>query len=464
MASSGADDLPDQISDALFVDLYQLTMAQAYLRSGQEGEATFSLYFRTFPENRAYYVFAGLESALDYLRELSFSDADIAALERLGLFDDATLDYLRSFRFGGSARAMREGEVFFASEPVMEVSGSIIECQIVETFLLNRVNLESMLATKAARVVDAARGRQVFDFAARRTHGLDASMKFARASHIAGFDGTSNVRAASELGIPAVGTMAHSFITSFHSEVEAFRSYARAFPQSSVFLVDTYDTLDGVRNAITVAREMAERGDALRAARLDSGDMDALSRAARQLLDDADLCGVRILASGGLDEYSIDDLVSSGAPIDGFGVGTRVGTSADAPYTDFVYKIVEYDGKPVMKLSEGKANLPGAKQVYRRYGADGDSGVLGDDVVCLSDEPSAPDDGNIGEALLAPVMRDGELTAPLPSLSEAREYHRARVATLPDELRGTRPGGRFEARLSEALRGLVERASSVSSS
>jgi len=436
-------------------------MAQAYLQSGQDGEATFSLYFRTFPENRAYYVFAGLESALDYLRDLSFSDADIAALERLGLFDYATLDYLRSFRFGGDARAMREGEVFFASEPVMEVSGSIIECQIVETFLLNRVNLESMLATKAARVVDAARGRQVFDFAARRTHGLDASMKFARASYIAGFDGTSNVRAAAELGIPAVGTMAHSFITSFDSEVEAFRSYARAFPKSSVFLVDTYDTLDGVRNAITVAREMAERGNALRAVRLDSGDMGALSRTARQLLDDAELSGVRILASGGLDEYSIDDLVSSGAPIDGFGVGTRVGTSADAPYTDFVYKIVEYDGKPVMKLSEGKASLPGAKQVSRSYD---DDGAVSGDVICLSDEPAPPDREDWGEALLSPVLRDGQLTAPLPSLSEAREYHRARVAALPSELRGVRSSGRFEAGLSEALRGLVERSSSLSSS
>ena len=462
MASSGADALPAQITDALFVDLYQLTMAQAYLRSGQEGEATFSLYFRTFPENRAYYVFAGLESALDYLRGLSFSDADVAALERLGLFDDATLDYLRSFRFGGSARAMREGEVFFASEPVMEVSGSIIECQIVETFLLNCVNLESMLATKAARVVDAARGRQVFDFAARRTHGLDASMKFARASYIAGFDGTSNVRAAAELGIPAVGTMAHSFITSFHSEVEAFRSYARAFPQSSVFLVDTYDTLDGARNAITVAREMAERGDALRAIRLDSGDMDALSRSARALLDAADLSGVQIIASGGLDEYSIDELVSSGAPIDSFGVGTRAGTSADAPYTDFVYKLVEYEGKPVMKLSEGKASLPGAKQVYRRYGADGDSGVLGGDVICLSDEPAPPDHEDWGEALLSPALRDGRLTAPLPSLSEAREYHRRRVATLPPDLRGARPSGRFEAGLSAELRRLVERSSPAS--
>ena len=429
-----------QLSDALFADLYQLTMAQAYLQSGQMGDATFSLYFRTFPANRGYYVFAGLESALDYLRGLSFTEADVAALERLGLFDHATLDYLRGFRFTGSVRAMREGEIFFPSEPVLEVSGNVVECQIAETFLLNRVNLESMLATKAARVVDAAKGRQVFDFAARRTHGTDAALKFARASYIAGFDGTSNVRAAAELGIPAVGTMAHSFITSFDSEIEAFRAYARSFPQSSVFLVDTYDTLDGVRNAITVAREMAERGDALRAIRLDSGDMNALSRQSRALLDGAGLRGVRILASGGLDEYSIEELVSSGAPIDGFGVGTRVGTSGDAPYTDFVYKMVEYDGKPVMKLSEGKASLPGAKQVYRSYH---DGGVMRGDVICLRDE-GGPDGS---EGLLSPVMRDGELTAPLPSLGEVRGFHRARMGALRD--------GGYEVGVSAGVRELV---------
>ena len=413
------------ISDALFADLYQLTMAQAYLQSGQMGDATFSLYFRTFPANRDCYVFAGLESVLHYLRGLSFTDSDVAALERLGLLDNATLDYLRRFRFAGSVRAMREGEIFFPSEPVLEVSGNVVECQIAETFLLNRVNLESMLATKAARVVDAAKGRQVFDFAARRTHGTDAALKFARASHIAGFDGTSNVRAAAELGIPAVGTMAHSFITSFDSEIEAFRAYARSFPQSSVFLVDTYDTLDGVRNAITVAQEMAERGDALRAIRLDSGDMNALSRQSRALLDGAGLRGVRILASGGLDEYSIEELVSSGAPIDGFGVGTRVGTSGDAPYTDFVYKMVEYDGKPVMKLSEGKASLPGAKQVYRSYD---DDGAMRGDVICLRDEAGPSGSGG----LLSEVMRDGELTAAHPSLGEIRGFHRARMGALGD--------------------------------
>ena len=221
--------------DALFVDLYEMTMAQAYLQSGQSGQATFSLYFRNFPSDRAYYVFCGLESAVGYLESLSFSEMDIDTLERMGLFDDALLEYLRSFRFSGSVRAMAEGEVFFPNEPVLEVTGPIIECQIAETFLLNQINLESMLATKAARVVDAAAGRSVVDFGARRTHGLDAATKFARASYIVGFDGTSNVRAASMYGIPAVGTMAHSYISSFDSELDAFASYAKSFPETSTF-------------------------------------------------------------------------------------------------------------------------------------------------------------------------------------------------------------------------------------
>ncbi len=446
-----AGNRPALSSDALFVDLYELTMAQAYLRSGQTGRATFSLYFRNFPPGRAYYVFCGLESAVEYLRGLSFSDADVGALERMGLFDDALLDWLRSFRFSGSARAMAEGELFFPGEPVIEISGHIAECQIVETFLLNRVNLESMLATKAARVVEAADGGSAVDFAARRTHGTDAAMAFARASRIAGFDGTSNVAAASRFGIPAVGTMAHSFISSFDSEREAFRSYARAFPDSSVFLVDTYDTLDGVRNAISVAREMAEDGHSLDAIRLDSGDIRSLSVEARRMLDDAGLSGVRILASGGLDEYSIDELARAGAPVDGFGVGTRVGASADAPYTDFVYKLVEYDGKPVSKLSADKETLPRPKQVFRRFDA---NGRILRDAIDVWEEP-APAAG--GQPLLSPVMANGELLSPLPTIGEIRDFHRERMSTLPDELRGVEPSGTLEVEVSDRLRRAARR-------
>ncbi len=438
-------------SDSLFTDLYQLTMAQSYYQSGQWGHATFSLFFRNFPPNRAYYVFCGLKSALDYLESLAFGDDDVAALRGLGLFDSGFLDYLRDLRFNGDVRAMREGEIFFEDEPVMEVSGPIIECQLVETFLLNRVNLESMLATKTARVVDAAEGRSVVDFAARRTHGLDAGMRQARSSYIAGFAGTSNVAAAAEFGIPAVGTMSHSYISSFGSEREAFDAYAESFPDSTTLLVDTYDTLGGVANAIATAKGMEACGHRLRAIRLDSGDLESLARRSRAMLDDASLGYVQILVSGGLDEYSIAELVSAGAPIDGFGVGTRVGASTDAPYTDFVYKLVEYDGRPVMKFSEDKVYLPGPKQVSRHIGFDGTMRL---DMIHGAGEYTP---GRGGEPLLLPVMEEGKRTHALPSLDEIRTFHSRRAAMLPSGLLGPEPRGRYRVRVSDDLEKLGQR-------
>ena len=438
--------------NALFTDLYQLTMAQAYYRSGQSADATFSLFFRRFPTHRAYYVFCGLQTALDYLDNFAFTSDDIAALKEHGEFDDDFLGFLRNLRLTCSVRAMDEGQIFFPNEPVMEVSGPLIHCQLVETALINLVNLESMLATKAARVIDAAQGRTVADFSARRTHGIDAASAMAKASYIAGFAGTSNVGAAIRLGIPMLGTMAHSYISSFDDETEAFRQYAKSFPDSSTFLVDTYDTLTGVQNAITVALEMEAEGNSLRAVRLDSGDMDVLSRQARAMLDDAGLRHVQVFASGGLDEYSIDRLVNAGAPIGGFGVGTRAGTSADAPFTDFVYKLVEYDGQPVMKLSEDKATLPGPKQVYRVYD---DSGKMTRDVIHhaghQADEPQPSD----SHQLLKPVMKDGTRTGPSPSLDKVRSFHADKMRELTDDLRGVRPTGSYRVDVSETLRGLA---------
>ena len=442
---------PLSVPDSLFTDLYQLTMAQSYYQNRQTGRATFSLFFRSFPTNRAYYVFCGLESAVEYLENLTFSEADLDRLRTLGIFDPRFLEYLGGLRFTGDVRAMREGEVFFENEPVMEVSGPIIECQLVETFLLNRVNLESMLATKAARVVDAAGCRSVVDFASRRTHGLDAGMRQARSSYIAGFGGTSNVAAAADFGIPAVGTMSHSYISSSRSELEAFRAYARSFPDSSTLLVDTYDTLGGVANAIVVAHESEAQGHRLRAIRLDSGDLATLARRSRQMLDDSGLGYVQILASGGLDEYSIAELVSAGAPIDGFGVGTRVGASADAPFTDFVYKLVEYDGRAVMKFSENKVNMPGPKQVSRHVGFDGTMRL---DIIHGADEYAS---GRVGEPLLLPVMVGGRRTLALPSLDEIRTFHSRRTAMLPTGLTGPEPEGRYRVRVSDGLADLGER-------
>lgn len=438
-------------SNALFTDLYQLTMAQAYFRSGQVGDAAFDLFFRRFPPNRAYCVFAGLEAAVEYAAGFGFTDADLAALDAMGVFAPDFLEYLGDLRFTGTIRAMREGEVFFPNEPVLEVSGPIIECQLLETWLLNRVGVESLLATKAARVMDAAGGRDVFDFGARRAHGRDAAMSMARASFIAGFGGTSNVEAARRFGIPAVGTMAHSFITSFGDERAAFRAYADSFPDSSVFLVDTYDTIGGVRNAVSVARGMrAAGGGELRAIRLDSGDLAALAVRARRILDDAGFPEVRIIASGGLDEYSIESLIRQDAPIDGFGVGTRAITSADAPYADFVYKLVEYEGEPKMKLSEGKASLPRRKQVYRRFAADGT--MLGVLIAAADGEPPSPDSLGEWTPLLENVVKNGEATAAArPGLDAIRAFHAERMSRLPRDLRGGRPAGGYGVEVADGL-------------
>ena len=316
---------------ALFTDLYQLTMAQAYWQSGVTAQATFSLYFRTYPPDRAYFVLAGVTDVLEYLEGLTVSDQDIDYLRSLGLFDREFVKFLLGLRFTGTVRAMSEGSIFFAGEPVLEVTAPVIEAQIVETYLINQINLQSILATKSARVVTAARGRTVVDFAARRTHGVDAATKQARVSYMVGFVGTSNVLAGGLYGIPVFGTMAHSFVQSFHHEGDAFRAYAKSFPDKTTLLVDTYDTLEGVRKAISVARDLGRRGHALVSLRLDSGDLAELSAGARRLLDGAGLKDVQVFASGGLDEFEVEGLLEAGAPIDGFGVGTRVGVSADAP-------------------------------------------------------------------------------------------------------------------------------------
>ena len=308
---------------ALFTDLYQLTMAQAYLQSGTTGSATFSLYFRSYPPDRAYYVLGGVDDALDYLESLRFTGEDLDYLESLDLFDDGFLEHLGGLRFTGNVRAMKEGSIFFAGEPVMEVTAPIIEAQIVETRLLNQFNLQTILATKASRVVHAARGRTVVDFAARRTQGAEASNKLARAAYVVGFAGTSNVLAGKMYGIPVFGTMAHSFIEAFESEEDALRAYARSFPDNSTFLVDTYDTLEGVKKAAKVASAMASGGHSLQAIRLDSGDLLDLAIRSREILDRAGHPGVRIFASGGLDEYEVDRLLREGAPIDGFGRGNQ---------------------------------------------------------------------------------------------------------------------------------------------
>jgi nicotinate phosphoribosyltransferase len=413
---------PDDL--ALFADLYELTMAQAFFGQGMFAPATFSLFIRQYPPHRGYLVAAGLADVLDYLENLQFSEASLDYLRSTELFTQDFLAYLKGLRFTGSVRAIPEGRLFFVNEPVLEVTAPIIEAQLVETMVINQVNFQTLLATKAARCVWAAQGRVVTDFASRRTHGTEAALKMARAGYIAGFQSTSNLQAARRYGIPPSGTMAHSFISSFPSELDAFRAYATAFPGRTTLLLDTYDTIQGTWHAVAVARELEAAGHLLMAVRLDSGDFAALSRQVRQILDEAGLGYVKIVASGGLDEYELDRLVRGGAPIDLFGVGTKVGVSADAPWSDMAYKLVCYDGRPVMKLSTDKVSLPGAKQVFRLRDREG---RFSRDVIGLHDE-GLPG----GAALLQPAMADGRRTGPEPTLEEIRQRFQQDFQCLDD--------------------------------
>ena len=437
----------------LFTDLYELTMAQAYYRLGMAGTATFGLFIRQLPPNRGFLVAAGLEDVLDYLEGLRFTGKDLEYLRSTGIFTDEFVDSLEDFRFTGSVRAIPEGRVFFPEEPALEVTAPIAEAQLAETFIINQVNFQSLLTTKAARCVTAARGRVVSDFSARRTHGADAALKMARCGYIAGFQATSNVLAARDYGIPPMGTMAHSFISSFHRELDSFSGYARSFPDRAVLLLDTYDTISGAHNAVTVATELEAGGHRLAAVRLDSGDLDDLSRRVRQIFDDAGLGYVNIVASGGLDEYSIDQLVSAGAPIDNFGVGTRVGVSDDAPWSDMAYKLMVYDGRPVMKLSAGKVSPPGSKQVFRSLTA---GGKFAGDVVTQAEEdmPGA-------EPLLEPVMSGGRRLSASPALDQIRRTLTRDLERLDEVYQDIYNPERYPVTFSDGLQALTRRVQST---
>lgn len=432
----------------LLVDLYELTMGESYVAEGiTEREATFSLFFRTLPSGWGYVVAAGLESALRYLEELRFTEDDLAYLRGTGLFGEAFLERLRSFRFGGQVRAVPEGTPLFPGEPFLEVTAPLLEAQVVETMLLNEIHLQTLVASKAARSVEAAAGRTLVDFSLRRTHGGEAGIAVARASFLAGFDATSNVLAGRLFGIPIAGTMAHSYVESFEDELEAFRAFARRYPDTTILLVDTYETLEGVRRAAVVGRELAAAGHRLRGVRLDSGDVAELSRAARKILDDAGLDDASVFVSGGIDEHEIARLLAAGAPIEGFGVGTKMGVSADAPYLDVAYKLVEIDGRPVLKLSAGKATLPGRKQVWRERR----DGRPVRDVLGLP-EPEGQVDG---EELLREVMSDGRATWSEP-LEAIRERARRERESLPTKVRAL-DGCGYEVRIDPGLEALQAR-------
>ncbi len=411
---------------ALLVDLYELVMTDSYWRQAMNRPATFDLFIRDLPPHRSFLVSAGLESILYYLEHVSFNDELLTYLRSLNQFSDAFLAYLRKFRFSGEVWAIPEGEVFFPPEPLVQLTAPRIEAQLVETFLLNALNFQVMVASKAARVILAANGRAVVDYSPRRDHAADAAMKAARAAYLAGCAGTSNVLAGKEYGIPVYGTIAHSYVMSFPDELSAFRALAHDFPQNATLLIDTYDTLQGAKHAIVVAQEMAARGQRLRAVRIDSGDLVTQSRQVRALLDAAGLTEVQIVLSGELDEHKIEDLLARGAAVDAFGVGTALGTSADAPAMGGIYKLVEDEQGPKMKLSTGKATLPGRKQVWRTRRGDGTV----HDVIALADEPQI--DG--AQPLLAKVMDHGRTVAE-SRLEESRRRCQAGLAQLQPSMR-----------------------------
>ena len=445
---------PDQMpaperTSALLLDLYQLTMAQSYFSERMHEEpATFSLFVRHLPPGWGYLVAAGLDDVLSYLESFSFAGDELAYLEETGLFTPAFLGYLGELRFGGDVRALPEGTLFFPHEPAVEVCAPVIQAQLVETVVLNEVHFQSLVAAKAARCVDVAGGRTLVDYSLRRTHRGAAGLRVARSSYLAGFDSTSNVLAGKLYGVPLAGTMAHSYVECFDYEVEAFRAFGRSYPDRSILLVDTYDTVEGTRRAAAVGRELVSAGHRLAGVRLDSGDVVDLAHRARAILDEAGLHDAIVFASGNLDELEVARLIDAGAPIDGFGIGSRLGTVADAPYLDMAYKLVESAGRPVLKLSSGKATLPGAKQIFRCSTDD----RFAYDVVAL--EGDAPPGG--AEALLRPVMSGGRRLAH-ESLTDARERCRIQRARLPEAHRLLESSS-YDVRFADALAALRDEA------
>jgi len=415
------------LSSPLLTDLYQLTMLEGYFEAGMTETAVFELFVRKLPPSRNFLVAAGLEQVVHFVENLRFGDAELQWLEQSRLFRPGFVARLADLRFTGDIHAMPEGTVFFPNEPLLRVTAPMPEAQLLETRVLNLVHYETLVASKAVRAVLAAPGKKLVDFGLRRAHGAEAGLLAARASYLAGFDGTATVLAAPAFGIPVFGTMAHSFVEAHDDESEAFADFARAFPDNAVLLIDTYDTLAGARNAIAVAKRLSRHGIKIRGVRLDSGDLAALSRQVREELDLGGLTDTTIFASGNLDEYRVRDLVAAGAPIDGFGVGTSLVTSSDAPYLDAVYKLQEYAGRPRRKRSTGKATWPGRKQVYRVGDA---QGMFVHDVVTLED------DLREGDPLLVPIMEDGRRIVPPPDPAAIRARAAGELARLPAALRG----------------------------
>ena len=418
--------MTDPAASILLTDLYELTMLQAYYDRGMNDVAVFEFFSRKLPRERGFLMAAGLEQVIDYLSGLRFSFEDIEYLESTRRFSAEFLKSLEDLSFTGDVYAMPEGTLFFRDEPILRVVAPLREAQLIESRIVNLLHFQTIVASKAARCVLAAPEKLLIDFGMRRAHGAEAGLLSARASYIAGFSGTATVLAGQRYGVPVFGTMAHSFVQAHESETQAFENFARSHPANATLLIDTYDTVEAARKVVFLAAQLEKEGIAIKGVRIDSGDLGQYARQVRRVLDEGGMRGITIFASSGLDEYALRDLMAAGAPIDGFGVGTRMNTSADAPFLDCAYKLVEYAGRPKRKRSEGKATWPGRKQVFRRFDAQGR--IAGDALTVEGDLQE-------GVPLIEPVMIAGERLKPSPPVAALRIRAREQLASLPERLR-----------------------------
>ena len=437
------------VTSPLLTDLYELNMVQAYLDNGEDGEAAFEFFVRRLPERRGFMLAAGLEDALDFLETMRYSDADIAWLKSTGRFRDNLLDYLRDFRFTGDVHAIPEGSVCFPNEPLLRITAPLPQAQLVELRLISILHYQTLIASKAARMVLAAPGKILSDFGLRTAHGAEAGNYSARASYIAGFAGAANVLAGERYGIPIVGTMAHSFVQVHGDELTAFEHFARARPNDVILLIDTYDTEAGARKVVELAPGLQADGIAIRGVRIDSGDLTAMAKKVRVILDAGGLQDTIILVSGGINEDVLQGMMKDGAPIDGFGIGVNLAASTDVPALDCAYKLQDYRGVPKRKLSEGKQTWPGRKQVWRAYDT---QGRMAGDILSIESDTQA------GEKLIVQVMRGGKRVGEAPTLAQIRERAKTDLARLPVALAQLKPGTGYPVEMADALKALAKEA------
>ena len=435
-------------SSVLLTDLYQFTMLQGYFDRGMEETAVFEFFVRKLPPSRGFLMAAGLEQSLKYLERLHFTPRELEWLAGSGRFSRSFVDYLERLRFTGDVHAMPEGTLFFPQEPILRVTAPLPQAQLIETRLINLLHFQTLIASKAARFVLAAPGKLLVDFGLRRAHGAEAGLLAARAAYLAGFSGSATVLAELLFGVPAYGTMAHSFIQAHDDEWEAFINFARAQPNNVMLLLDTYDTEAAAEKVVALAPRLKSEGIRINGVRLDSGDLGDHARKVRRILDNGGLVDVKIFASGNLSEDRLRNLIETAAPIDGYGIGSDLVTSADAPHLDCAYKLQEYAGRARRKRSEGKATWPGRKQIFRRYGPDG---RMREDLLTLDDRSEA------GEPLIQAVMRAGRRLATPAPLNELRAYAADQLAHLPEPFRGLRDVPPYPVKISDALTALANK-------